>query len=302
MRKFSFAILLLSLIMGLSLTGCLKADSINLDPNGATTIINMEYLAGSSGTTIGSGLTYFGGGALTYPPTDEADTATISVILAGGAILDKDVTVTIGPDANALLDNYSKDSIAYVAMPDSVYHLISNTATIPAGSSGALFQVVFYPSKIDPTQNFMLPLTVTDAAGYTVSKNFGHVYLHTIGNPIAGSYNQEWIRYNTADTLSGNPAFDEDLGPVIFAPTNPTTIEVESGTGVLYILSFTNNNGVLSDFNVSLDPESVTSAAVTITGGPVVVVADPINGIYRFNFTYLNSAGAARNITDQFVR
>ena len=112
MRRFSI-IILFSFIVIFSLTGCLKSYPINADPKAATNIITMEYYSSSSQTTLNSGLNYFGTGALTYPATDEADTATFSVMLAGGVSVNNDVTVTVGPDANALLDNYSKDSIRF---------------------------------------------------------------------------------------------------------------------------------------------------------------------------------------------
>lgn len=194
MKKIVYNILFLSFIIS-GLSGCLKGDTPNIDPN-AGTIVTLEYLKGGGGTVIGSDLTYFSGAALLYPATDEADTATFSVILGGGASINKDVAMTIGVDANALKDNFANDSITYEVMPDSLYKIVNTTQTIKAGDKYAVFQVIFYPSKIDPTQNYMLPLTVTDAAGYTVSTNFGHVYFHTIGNPIAGLYNTVGTRYN----------------------------------------------------------------------------------------------------------
>jgi hypothetical protein len=89
---------------------------------------------------------------------------------------------------------------------------------------------------------------------------------------------------------------------------DPTTINVESGSGgLIYVLTFTNTNGVLSDFNVIFDPATVTAAAdpavgVNVSLNPKIVVADPVSGIYRFYFEYNNSVGDHRCITDQYIK
>ncbi len=297
-----------------SLTGCLKSYTINADPDATTNTITMEYVTGA--TTLNSGLAYFGNAALTYPPSDEADTATFSVIIGGGKSVASDVTVTLGADNNAILDNFSSDSITYTAMPDSLYHLVSNTATIKAGTNSAVFQIVFYPSKIDPSQNFMLPLTVTsNTANYTVSSNFGHIYFHTIGNPIAGAYNWAWTRYNAADTL-GDPnsaSFTlEDGVTTIFSPNSPTQIEVQSGYGdqngfnVRYVLSFKNTNGVLSDPTVALDANDIksnlTPSSIAVLKNATILLADFEHMHFRFTYQVANSAGAARTLIDEYVK
>ena len=251
-----------------------------------------------------AGITQFAKQALTFPGTDEADTIYFRLNYAAKTVAPTDITVTLGYDENAL-NSYNSTvpaSSQYAKMPDSIYSFTSTSVTIKAGQSFSdPIPFIVYPSKIDPTKNYMFPISILDASGNTISGNFGTIYYHLIGNPIAGAYEQRWIRYNAADT-SGTPAYDLDLGAAIFAPTDPTTIQVESGTGVVYVLSFTNTNGVLSDFNVSLDPQSVTDAGIAITGGPIIQTADPINGRYRFYFTYNNSSGLPRVIIDEFVR
>lgn len=300
MKRTINPILAFSILIVISLTGCLKGNDVNLPATSGDNFIQLDYIL-SGGTTINSGLNYFSGGALTYPGTDAVDTANYSVYLGGTNTLNKDVPVTISIDANATKDNYSNDSISYLAMPDSLFKLVSTTGTIKSGERVANFKVVFYPSKFNVTKSYILPIKVTNTAGVTISSNYGHIYFHAIGNPIAGSYTQEWIRYNTA-TITGTPAYDT-YSSVIFAPVNPTEISIASGTGVTYIVDFTNTNGVLSNFKVSFPTTGTGSAAdngITIASGPTIVVADPVNHKYEFNFVYNNSAGSPRNITDKF--
>jgi len=256
------------------------------------------------------GLAKFSSQALVFPGTDEADTVYFRVNYAAKDVAPSDVTVKLGYDESAL--NAYNGSLTpadspYAKFPDSIYSFTSTEVTIKAGQSFSdPIPLIVYPSKINPTKNYMFPITITDANGINISGNFGTVYYHLIGNPIAGAYNQEWIRYNATDT-SGTPAYDQDLSPGIFSPVNATTVSIPSGTGVNYLLSFTNNGGVLSDFTVKFpsdehDPGSPAYNSITITGGPTIQVADPIAGIYRFYFTYNNSSGSPRVIMDQFIK
>lgn len=273
---------------------------MNIDTENKTaSIMQLQFIENGNGSTLNSGIQYFSGGALTYPGSDIMDTATYNINLAGSATLSTDINVTVGPDATKLLDNYGSDSIKYEIMPDSLYHLVASTATIKKGSRLVVMKIVFYPSKINVTKSYMLPLTIKDASGQVISSNMSTIYFHVIGNPIAGAYIQEWIRYNTA-TQTGTPAYDKFYSAV-FAPVNPTTIMVGSGAaGLQYVVSFTSANGVLSNFQVKFTPESVAASGVIISGGPTVVVANPAAHKYEFNYTYVNSAGSPRNIIDRF--
>jgi hypothetical protein len=200
--------------------------------------------------------------------------------------------------------------VQFDPQPDSTYLMGPTTMTIKAGFRLATFMVIYYPKKIDPTRTYMLPISLTDASGITISGNLATIYFHIVGNLLAGSYSQEWIRYNNS-TGTGTPAYDEDVSPGIFVPISPTEISVTSGTGVTYFLSFTNNNppgghdlSLLTDFSLYMDPAEFLEPANNITlvpNSPNIVLADPVNHTFTFNFQYVNSASAPRNITDKFT-
>lgn len=309
--------LVLALVVGL--TSCLKKDAMNFDPDNKTaSTLELEYIAGGPGSAIGSGLQYFGGGALLYPPTDASDTATFNLRVAGPA-LSKDVTLTVGADANALLDNYAKDSIKYEAMPSSLYKILNPTVTIKAGERFAPVKVVFFPSQIDPAKNYMLPISVTNAQGVNVSSNFGHIYFHTIGNPLAGAYKWSFTRYNSADTtVTPNGSSFKDSS-VLVSPSGPTTLVMPdsylqsfaNSTGVTF--TFSNNNGVLSNFNVTFDAATKANLAAggfTIAKMPVLVgykiVGDAstryAGSTFRIYFSLINSSGGTRTLIDNLVK
>ena len=177
MRKLIIA---LSLVI-FGLTGCLK-DTPSTDLSHVGTVIEIMYPAGAGYYGVGSGLEFFTGEQLGFPPTDSTDTVTFYFNIAGTNTLGQNLGVTIALDPSIMEANYSNDSINYVAFPATDYAILNASQTIPAGSRIDTFQVVFYPDRFDSTQNFMLPLTVTTSPSYTVSGNFGQLYFHTIAN------------------------------------------------------------------------------------------------------------------------
>jgi Domain of unknown function (DUF1735) len=251
------------------------------------------------------GLGAFSTEALTFPSSDPFDTSFFHINYAATNVASANETVTLAIDQTALQTyNTNNPTQQYQLFPDSIFSFSTTSVTIPKGDNySTAIPLVVYPDKIDPTQSYMLPISIkTVPTGSTLSGNFGTIWYHVIGNPIAGAYNDEWIRYNTA-TQTGSPAFDNNYPGTIFSPNSPTEIEVpSSGTGVDYIVDFTNNGGTLSNFTISFDAGSVKTANITITGGPTIVTADPVNGVYKFNFTYNNSTGSPRNITDIYTK
>jgi hypothetical protein len=300
--KHVFAILIASL----SMVSCLKKGDMNIDPEKTTgTIMELQFLKNGN-NTINSGLAYFSGAALTYPGTDLADTANYNISLAGPVTLGQDLTVSVGVDATKLLDNFSADSIGYELMPDSLYHFVETTATIKAGQTIAPMQIIFYPSKIDITKSYMLPVVVKDAQGKTVSSNFGTIYFHAIGNPLAGSYKWDFIRYNN-QAGTGTPAGQSFSGETtVFSPSNPTSIKVPTGYYVQpdYLITFRNVGGVLSNFKAVIAPDEIDAAftanGIAVIAGPTIDVSSDYK---KITIKYLVYNGSAyRNITDIYYK
>ena len=246
------------------------------------------------------GLSAFSSQALLFPGSDMADTAYFHVNYAASNVASSDEKITLTIDQAALTSYNTANPTKYVLFPDSIYSFTSKEIIIKKGTNYSdLIPLIVFPSKIDPSKNFMLPISIKSIpSGSIISSNFGTIFYHFIGNPIAGNYTQQWIRYNNA-AGTGDPVYNT-TSPSVFAPLSSTSVSVASGTGSVYILEFTNNNGILSDFQVSIDP--ATLGTITITSGPTIKVADPVSGKYEFHFTYNNAAGAPRNITDKFSK
>jgi hypothetical protein len=288
-------------IFSIFLAGCLK-DSPNVDFSKNGSIAELEYPAGANNNGLGSGMEFFGGGALLYPLTDVADTVTFFGNIASTSPPGKDIKITVHVDPTATATYNANNPIQYVPMPDSDFAIISTSGTVKAGSRLATFQIVVFPSKIDPTQNYMLPVSISDASGVTISGNFSIIYLHTIGNPLAGPYFWDWTRWNNTDSTGPNSGTFTHRS-TIFLPDNPTTVEVRSGYYIQphYVLTFTNTAGVLSNFAVTInatDAATMAGAGITVTDGPNIIKAD---GVAKyFEFQYKTSNG--RYVIDRYYK
>ncbi|HVX50709.1 MAG TPA: DUF1735 domain-containing protein [Chitinophagaceae bacterium] len=184
------------------------------------------------------GLAAFGSQALNYPPDDEADTFYFRINYAATNVAPADEKVTLSVDKTALDAYNGSSAVQYIMFPTGIYSFTSTEVTIKAGQSYSdPIPVVLHPNKVDPTQNLMLPISITAAPSNTViSGNFGTLYLHFIGNPVAGTYNGSGARYNYSGAISYSypgpyptPVSTLDLGPYypkVLAPDDPHTIEV----------------------------------------------------------------------------
>ena len=163
-----FALFLLAFLF----SSCLKDDRA-VDFNTVGTII--EILPPNGG-----GLENFDAAALEFTATDETYSADIDLNIASPKPLGKDLTITLDVD-DALRTSYNTDhDTQFEAMPDSVYSFLTKTAMILAGQRLDTVRVIFYPSKINFTKNYMLPVSIKDAQGQTISGNFGSIYFHTV--------------------------------------------------------------------------------------------------------------------------
>lgn len=308
MKKLIKSFMIFALV-SFSLASCLKAVNTNVNGENLTTnFLQLEYVQDSFQTNINSGLQYFSGSTLLFPPTDAVDTINFQVTYNGPTPTASDLTVTLASDWAAINDNFSNDGITYEKMPDSLYKIITTTVTIKAGKRDGYAKMVVYPSKIDPTKSYMAPIAPS-ATGTDVSKNFGHIYFHTIGNPMAGSYTWDFYRYNALT----NPTFPTGYNAgsffgssISFLPINPTNIHVPTGYYVQpnYLITFKNTGGVLTNFTAVIDPGELpgafTANGISMIQQPVITVTPDYKKV-TINYVVFNGA-AYRNCTDIYTK
>jgi hypothetical protein len=153
------------------LSSCLK-DSPAVDFKTVGTII--EILPPNGG-----GLENFDAAALDFDPTDEIDSADIDLNIASPKPLAKSLAITLAVNDGLRASYNASNGTEYEAMPDSVYSFPVKSGTVAAGDRLDTVRIIFYPSKIDSTKSYMLPVSIKDAQGETISGNFGDIYFHT---------------------------------------------------------------------------------------------------------------------------
>jgi hypothetical protein len=162
--------ILLPLLIMVLLSSCLK-DTPAVDFSTVGTII--EILPPNGG-----GLENFDAAALDFDPSDKIDSVDIDLNIASPKSLTKSLTITLAVDDGLRTTYNTNNGTDYEAMPDSVYSFPVKSGTIDAGQRLDTVRVIFYPSKIDSTRNYMLPVSIKDAQGETISGNFGSIYFH----------------------------------------------------------------------------------------------------------------------------
>ena len=302
-------IMIIAAFMSISLTGCLK-DNPNVDFSKLSTVVEMPY----------SGKAFFSGDALNF--TSDTITLAFTVNIASAYPLSKDLSVTVGIDESLVADYNAYDpSVHYEVMPANAYSFSESTFTIPAGSRLDTLYVTFYKPALDPAVSYMLPITIKDASGETISGNLGTHYYHAIGNPLAGNYFQSFYRWNDVPDTTGPPnstVFEDEL--ITVSPESATTLLLPEsylqtfvGVSAGISLSFTNDGGVFSNFSVSLNDATTQGLA---NGGFTVVTAPKLvsyqivgdastkyaGSTFRTYMEVLNSSGGNRKLVDNFVK
>ena len=179
-------IIIITPILLLFLTGCLKDTPLNDFASTAKPILELPY-HGLEGVAKDAVLT-----------AGQVDPIVIPIVvnLASKDPLTTDINFTLAID-DALRGEYNATGgVQYDPLPDSTYSFAVTAGTINAGKRLDTLYLTVYPDKVDPTVNYMLPIKISDAPGVTVSGNFGVAYFHMIGNPIAGNYTWDFYRWN----------------------------------------------------------------------------------------------------------
>jgi Domain of unknown function (DUF1735) len=311
MKKILLSVIFLSAL----LTSCLKDTTINTDLDTRGTTMMIQY----------SGIEFFSSAAIvTAGKVDPIEASfTVNVANADGIPLPNDLTVTLAVDDAARV-NYNAlpaPALDYDAIPDSVYSFPVKTGVIKSGKNLLTLKVIFYPAKVDPSKSYMLAISIKDAQGKSIAKNFGTIYYHIIGNPLAGSYLWSYYRWNgTTDTTTAPNSTVVLNAPLAVLPLSPTAVFLQEyyigvnfgnqfGTTLQFLAGATPTN-----FSTSFDAASLdvltTNSFSTPTNGPKLVKAVVVGTsatnykgtTFRTYTEFINSAGAVRALIDNYVK
>ena len=127
----------------------------------------------------GGGLENFGTAELKFSATENTYSAAIVLNIASPKPLNKTLTISMEVDDALRIAYNSANQDQFDAFPNTAFSFPVKSGTIAAGQRLDTLRVYFYPSKIDTTKNYMLPVRIKDAQGETISGNFGSIYFHT---------------------------------------------------------------------------------------------------------------------------
>ncbi|WP_443945004.1 DUF1735 domain-containing protein [Pedobacter sp. AW1-32] len=113
------------------------------------------------------------------------------------------VTLAINP---ALINNYNAAHSDQLTMIPTSAFTMPTTITIPAGQRRVQVPVKFASALLNPDLTYGLPVTITDASGVVISKNFASVVIKTaVRNRYDGKYSFKGYVFREGDpVLSGN--------------------------------------------------------------------------------------------------
>lgn len=243
----------LSLVAVLTLSSCLKDKGFE----------NQEYGIKEGGILDEPFVQILGGGlekfdfALVKPdatdPLNTADTLSFKVFYVNnGKPADKDVKITLAVNPSAIASyNAVSGNRQYTALPDSTFMFSKKTVTVKAGQSFSEDVIIIYnPQKINPSVNYMIPISIVDAQGIKISSNNSTIYYHIILTPsnlLKGDYSVVGTRYNYTGSVSfnGNPANIPTPTGTVVIPSPKTAVAID---GDRVSIDFSNLGGAPFNF------------------------------------------------------
>jgi hypothetical protein len=196
MKKYFLKTLSLFLAAA-SLTSCLKDDSMVLNPENGTNVI--EFGNTTDIAVHGSAIPLY---IHSYDISATPVTLNIPISYSGPeAVAPQDITVKVALDETAIAAYNDEQHTEYEMIDASVYTLSSTDVVIPKGQRKGTLTVTFKTNQFDLAKQYALPLKLSSASTGVISGNFGTaVYAVGAKNQYDGTYTVtgEYIRGQTA--------------------------------------------------------------------------------------------------------
>ena len=310
--KYSIKIIFLyiSIVITLSLSSCLKNNpktftfgsvSSSISQLNSVNFLNLN----ANGGVVKANLTsYF----MTLR-IDSSGSATDSVQLElDGPLIGKDINVTVGIDTTNFNKFNNSNNNSYLLLPSNSYTIPNNTAVIKASTRNGVVIIKFNTKQIDFSKNYVLPIIITDASGYTVSGNFGSTMYSIIeGNQYMGLYQSVGTRIMGSNSYPINDLkYLFDLSSIIgFQGSYPTA----GGNGAVLPVGFVGNKVVANaadqtvyltigqQMDLTVNPDnSVTVSNDNLYGFGVQTYTllsgtssyDPVNHVFHLSYGFID--------------
>jgi hypothetical protein len=166
---------------------------------------------------------------------------------------DRDIKVTLQVDPTIITryNNNDSDASNNLTIVPSAAFTMPLTVTIPAGQRKVQIPVKFVSTLLNPDIRYGLPVTITDASGVTISKNFTSLVVR-----VAVKNRYDGI-YSYTGSLFRGGANDGLDGPVISGVT--TTLITDGATANSFDMHWANGGGVGGIDNTGLRVDPLTN-------------------------------------------
>lgn len=221
---------------------------------------------------------------------------TYAVNLGSKDVLNKDVTVTLGISQTGLDFQNAKRKAAgdlnYAVLPATAYTITPSTVVIKAGTRDAEFKVkVIVPANLDFSNEYLLPIGITNAGDVKISGNLGFVNIGIGGLPNAYEGNYRSVGYFQHPTVPRAIDLDKTLKSI-----DKTTVETQFADLGGFVMWLKVNK----DNTVTLIPKAGADGLSELvqTGTNKY---DPVKKEFTLNYQYVGGNGP-RVIDEKITR
>lgn len=260
----------------LSFAACLKDDAHFTDFSKVGTIIELPDADPGLGLTTA---------ALTFSKTPSDLSTRVNVAAPYPLTTALNVTLSIDKAAFAKWKTANADTVSEL-LPDSTYTIPSASITIPANQNIGTYVVKVNSSKIDLNHTYVLPVSISDASGQTISGNFKTIlYSITVKNIYDGTY-------TAVGTLNRQGLPTDNIN-------EDGTLATVNGNTCYTIASFFGNSAlsffvrVNADNSVTIITDPNAGVAISGTVGKTSTY-DPAKKQFQLYYGYVNGSGKSR--------
>jgi hypothetical protein len=151
-NKVQVPAIISALLIILLCSSCLKNGKYDVDFSKVAPSVDLPLAAANSN------------GVVAFTFSDTSNTFPVIANLASPSVLSTATTLTLSVDSAYLNTYNSQNGTSYTVLPDSDYSTSGWSLTIPAGKRLDTMMVTFNIAKIDMTQNYVLPVTISQAS------------------------------------------------------------------------------------------------------------------------------------------
>jgi hypothetical protein len=290
----------LVVLLAVSFTACLKDKGYEDGLYGAL----RNTSGGKYVSVITGGLQNFAKSSiLINTASADIDTVDLVVSLDFAEKTTAPQTVKLGIDNSKITAYNTANNKNFLPVTGDMAKLTSTEVTIPAGENYASVKLLVYPNKFDPSKSYLIPVTILEAPGASLSSNLSTRYFNIIGNPFAGPYKHDFTRYNNQTGTGAPNGLSYTAKDRVALPVTETVFSVESGYFIepSYNVTFNSANNSFSVELNAADVKVMKDNGVSVIEGPRIVKADAATKEFIFQYI-VEASGNYRYIIDRYYK